>query len=457
MGIRASRTNECLFFAAAILFVAFLATLGCGRQKLDHAEDSASAHRATQMLPDDLLRSVFTRYRNAISYSDDARVRLRYQFGDNVKSEFAPLSVWLDRNRLDVTAYDVRLHQNHNVLTAWFTDPATNHFDSQVRQVTASHSRPNLKSILADAVLAGRLQAGLAGPPPQLEWLLADEPMKNLFDPEHTVQYARNETVEGRQCHLVRVEAKGDRYQFWIDQSEGIIRRVEFPIVDLPVDSSDSSQMRLTLELTGATFGTPSENFAKPILPRRPRFVHQFVPLPPMEPSRLLGSRPSEVRLSDQSGRIVLDVDRRDPPIRILGRFSGDERSVAAAAMLQNWNARLPQDIAGRCETIVVVDESAINAVPAALKLPSAIDRNDAALNKFALPPGGLTILDSRGRIAWLQPSVTPEALVAAGTILGDLVKGIDVPSRLHEQWQQDVQAYQRAVKDVQIENPVAL
>ena len=431
--------------------------------------DAGLSSKAWDGMPEDLLKAIFTRYRNAPSYHDAGQVRLTYHAEGEFRSETAPLRVWLDRNTLDVAAYDVRLRQSDRELTACIVEPTTSHFDSQVLKAESPDGRPQLDTILSDSLLAARLQAGLAGPPPQLEWLLADKPMERLFDDSHQFTFAADATVEDCPCRVVEVDAQGDRYRLWIDVREGIIRRVELPVSSLPGSSlpvtslpvsslpgpiTPFPSMKLTLELTGATFRSPQQPLDPLPLPTRPRYVRRFVPLPPPEPSRVLGSEPSSYRLTDRGGNVILDAKQHDEHIRILGRFAGGETSLGSLLLLQSWCNRLPADVRSQAIFVVVVDRSALNQVPSSLELPLAIDHDQTAERLLALEPGGMTILDQRGRIAWNQPFITPQSLVNAGAMIGDLISEVDVPERLRQQWQTDVHAYQDAIAEAAVNGP---
>ena len=445
---RTQRTCIIPFF----LIVAVSAVAGCARRAESPAEHaSGEASKAYDGTPRELLKSTFTRYRNATSYHDQGRVRLTYQADGESHSEIAPLRVRLDRDSLDVAAYDVRLRQIENRLNACIVDPTSNHFDSQVLERPVPGGRPQLDSILSDSILAARMQAGLAGPPPQLEWLLADESMARLFDDDYEFAFGNGETVEGHRCHVIRVDAQGDRFQLWIDERLGVIRRVDLPLSSLPISIPSSSSMKLTLELSGATFRSRQQQIEPIPLPARPRYVRRFVPLPPIEPSRILGARPNRYRLADRNGNVRLDAERNDKRIQVLGRFSGSDAELGSLAILQAWNTRLPPEVSSKTAVIVVVDRSALGRLPLSLQLPIAIDEDQTADRQLALEPGGLVILDPQGRIAWFQPYVTSETLVAAGAVIGDLMKGVDVPERLREQWRGEVRAYQDAIAEAAV------
>tara|TARA_R110002049_G_scaffold2750_4_gene21938 strand:+ start:95438 stop:96820 length:1383 start_codon:yes stop_codon:yes gene_type:complete len=442
--------------AITVVAVCALASISCKRTgDLAESPSTTQSSPAWQGTASQLLKTIFTRYRNAVSYHDEGRVRLSYLVDDQSHSETAPLSVTLDADAIDVRAYDVRLHKDDGQLSAWIDDPSTNHFDSQALRVAVPAGRPILDSILADPVLADHLQSGLAGPPPQLEWLLADEPMKKLFDDEHQFAFASESSVAGHACHVVRVDAQGDRYQFWIDQKEGVIRRVELPNSTLSSQLTLATELKLTLELDGATFrsvsSSDSQNSGVTSPPGNAKWVGRFVPLPPIEPAPILGSRPDGFQLKNAVGEVTLSASGRPQPIRVLGRFAGGDDSVAAAALLQNWNSRLPPNVRARTQVIIVVDRAAADQIPTPLTLPIAIDNDHHAERQFAITPGGLTILDPDGQIAWVQPQVTPAALVAAGTIIGDIIEGVDVPRRLRQQWGRDIQAYQEALEKASV------
>ena len=401
------------------------------------------------------LAAIFSRYRNAASYHDRAQARLSYRVGDRIESKVAPLRVWLDHQRLYLEVYDVCLWSDENAMTAWIKDAATEDFDSQVLRTGPQVGRPEIAKLLSDPILAQKLAAGLAGPPPQLEWLFAANPMNQLFSDAHVFEYASTQSVDGFPCEGIKVNAGKDVYQFWIDKTEGLIRQVDLPPIQGPPRSGAPPQaMSLSLEMLDASFRSPESAPGMKSLPANPRYVHQFVPPPPPEPSRLFGSRPAEFELTVKSERADgFKVNERgsDRSMTLLGRFSGDAGSSRSAELLRQWVARLPEEMVRQVRVLVSVDPDAIPFWPARSELPAAVDRKLMAARSLNLPAGGLTVIDSNGRVAWMQSSVTPENLVTLGAVLSDIADGVDVPQRVHEQWAEQVKAYQRAVDAISV------
>lgn len=287
-----------MFFARiGTTIVTLLAVLavGCGRPegepKSQNAVDAQSASYRMAS-PEQYLAAVFARYRNAASYHDRGIVRLSYREGDRQQSKVAPLGVWFDHNQLYVEAYDVRLGSDPHAMMAWVSDESTENFDSQVLLLPAIQGRPTVQRLLADPILVQRIAAGLAGPPPQLEWLFSPEPMKQLFHADQTFEFGQSKLVDRRLCRSVRVNAAGDQYQFWIDQQAGIVRRVDLPAITASPEPGEPLQtMALSLELDGASFNEPSSKPDAEPLPAKAKYVPRFIPLPPAEPPSILGSR----------------------------------------------------------------------------------------------------------------------------------------------------------------------
>ncbi|MEM9365817.1 MAG: hypothetical protein AAGD07_07455 [Planctomycetota bacterium] len=241
---------------------------GCGRDR--PADTPMSAQKNTTQIdprekfaPREFVKFVLQRYQSASFYADQGIVTLEARRRGQVIRRTAPLSVQVDGLNLDLDAYALRLRvriEDGEKLsqTAWYDEPATKNLESQVRvsvRNASGLSRLPLAWLLQDPVTQDRLHAGLGGPPPQLEWLFAENPMPGLFDADAEFQWV-SETDDavmspGPGCYGVEVRAESDRYVFWIDAEENAFRQVDLP---LPLAGGGVQPMHLRLDLASATF-----------------------------------------------------------------------------------------------------------------------------------------------------------------------------------------------------------
>lgn len=419
-----------------------------------------------RVAPRDRLRQIFERYRTASSYRDRAVVEAQsVATGDR---QTAPLAVWFDRGTLAVAAYDVRIRSQRSRLLARIHDEATDDFDSQVFQRITSASddgvdRPALQALLEDPVLAERITGGLAGPPPQLEWLFADEPMSGLFDPAVTLRDDGAGTVEGRTCRRIVAEVDQERYRFWIDDARGMVRRIELPDVPLPaaamgpVSDDEPIVLRVRVDLRDATFSPPTGPPPQFSLPERPKFVRRFVPLPPPEPPAELGRQLPPFAIEDVSGRHTLTAGRGQGDVTVLLKVGEDAVSSAALTELTEWVGQLPDPFRRRMRFALLADESSLvgesilsggewrsrlSEEEIAI-FPDQVISGDRSISQIAgVGSGSLAVIDGRGRVAWRQPRVTAGDLVTLGVVLADLLDGVDVPSRVRDQWREAIEEY---------------
>ncbi len=438
------------------MLLAAVVLVGCGQRTDTSADRDGSPLRSDsyrQQSAKEFLAAVLARYRNASSYHDSAIVRISHESDGRLESQVAPLNVWFDHQRLCVDAYDVRLWSDRDAVTAWILDPSSDDFDSQVLRMAPINHRPDLESLLADPILAERLAAGLAGPPPQLEWLFAAEPMKHLFDGDHRFEFGKRHDVGGHPCLAIRVDATGDRYQFWIDERLGLIRRVDLPPVVVSSLSSESAKsMSLSLELMDASFDLPQRDPSLAPLPTRPKFVRRFVALPAQEPTPQLGTRSSETfRRTDIHSRFVISEQGSDRPVTVLMRFTGDEQSIASAMTLQRWTAMMSSPLRDRVRVVLAVDDRAAVTIPRSLNLPVVVDSGGVLGGGYRLTSGSLVVLAPGGAVAWTQSELTAQDLVLFGAIVGDVLDGVDVPKRVREQWEASIKAYRSRLMEQRI------
>ena len=234
------------------------------------------------------LKRVLDRYHSASSYHDRGQVRLTTTENSRKVERVAPMSMWLDRGELDLIAYDVRITVEKSILQAWFVSSGNDPFDSQVlrKRMPPGGGRPSLREALADPTLSARLAGGLAGPPPQLEWLFAAEPMKFLFLGDHVFDRLADQRIDGRVCHGIRVMAGADEYRFYVDSKSFLIRQVDLPRIIIPVAGGKQREVALSIELTDASFDPPQDRSLRDGFPDSPKWVDQFSPLPLSEPMK---------------------------------------------------------------------------------------------------------------------------------------------------------------------------
>ena len=77
------------------------------------------------------------------------------------------------------------------------------------------------------------IDAGFAGPLPQLMLLLGDEPLNALLHDAEEPVLAEPGQIEGRDCYRVEIKRPDGMAIFWIDQETFVLRRIVFPTDEL--------------------------------------------------------------------------------------------------------------------------------------------------------------------------------------------------------------------------------
>ncbi|TWU16027.1 hypothetical protein [Allorhodopirellula heiligendammensis] len=428
------------------------------------------------------LRDVFRRYQVASYYDDNGKVILQAPGANAFQSnevETAPLSVHFDPHELAVEAYTARIRvlahpdrTDHDVehidMTAWFDEPQSSHFDGQVLQHawrSPVTDRLPLPRVLDDEVLRARLSAGLAGPPPQLEWLLADHPMQKLFTAETEFEWLRPASIDNTELQRISVTSRSERFVFWIDANTSLIRRVELPLPDFGVSGAgiDRSHWTLRLELQSATFQPPSAAPAStfPLPPRQPKLVRAFVPLPPPPPSELIGRsvslRPLATAISRQQGALwqgndylLVAAPPDNPPDR--------------AAWLQSWMQAIPVLASPQFRHTRVFFVSsqrdvhdALRGLPASaasLVAPSLVDK---LVRQLRLDAGAMALLQAdtgrgeNGQVLLSETATNASTLSNVFAVIRDAQAGIDVADRIQQNYDAIVRDYDEQLRKQQL------
>lgn len=392
---------------------------------------STAAYRSAR--PRDVLANVFRRYGTAESYRDHAVVRLEYRTPNGVEVQSAPLSVHYDRRNFYLEAYSLRCFSNSQSAVAWIIDEATGDFDRQVSLFAVPANRQDWEQVTADPVFQERLSGGLAGPPPQLDWLFASAPMKHLFAEHVRFSWGPQRTIEHQICDAIEVHADSQAYTFWVDSREGIIRQVQLPGLATMSSNGSQSTISLTIDFREATFSSNVPPPPSPRLPENPKFVRAFVPLPPLEPAKVLGMALAADR------HPILQSISHPGVVTILIGHSQNDLAISMLSLLGHWREQLPQNLATKIRLVHLHEDATSEVADVAL-------RQDPTrwMAPFELEFGGVVILDASNRVAWTQPLLAPGELQNFGIIVTDILSGIDVPQRLRGEWQAALNAYQQ-------------
>ncbi|EGF27501.1 hypothetical protein [Rhodopirellula baltica] len=411
--------------------------------------------------PRDRLRQIFARYRGSSYYQDTSEVVLRVVPMSDASSELfsggnqeqrAPFRVRWTGSQLDVQAYAVRLRvssatqANQVELNAWFDEPETRHFDSQMLVDVWQkpvNQRLDLDRVLADEVLRSKLSAGLAGPPPQLEWLFAGDPMSGIFEPTAKLKWLPDANFAGQKMRRIAAETEGKSYVFWIDPTVSVIRRVELPLPAM--EGLDTNRSSLTLEFRKAVFAPDSSSgdatrfdFQPPFTPQR---VSRFVPVPPPPPSDILGRRlPNDAMRSIRSDGNATEV--------VLFRLSEEEEISAneprliAAAITQSRQSNL-----SHVQWVVATEDDGFRRELSAAwsGAVTVLDSEslDDVFGLLRLKPGSAAVIDADQTVLLTEQQVNASSVGNVIAALADDAAGVDVPAKIQADYKQLNQAYE--------------
>ncbi|MCC9656918.1 hypothetical protein [Rhodopirellula halodulae] len=477
--IFAKRSGVAWLVRAASTLVLVAGLAGCSSSSSSSGEGDASSSQQFVIArgePRDRLRQIFARYRGSSFYRDSSEVVLRIVPADSSmatppadpmvaellaggnQTQRAPFRVRWTGKQLDVQAYSVRMRVDASQdsgpveLNAWFDEPETRHFDSQMlvdRWQKPKSQRIDLDRVMRDEVLRSKLSAGLAGPPPQLEWLFAGDPMSGIFEPSAELKWLEDDVFAGQKMRRIAAQTEGKSYVFWIDPTASVIRRVELPLP--PVDGLDRSRSSLTLEFREASFAPPANeedafefDFQPPFRAQR---VTQFVPVPPPPPSSLLGRRMPNDTMRTLTGT-------GDNSRVVLFRLSEDEDAnirephwIASAVM----RAR-QANLAGVHWAATTADESLqrelAKAWTGAVTVMSDRSLRDA-FGLLRLGPGGIALIDSDQTVLLTERRINASSVGNVLAALADDSAGVDVPAKIQSDYEQLQRSYEAALAKV--------
>lgn len=303
----------CSLCAAAITIALVSFTVGCGQKPpVDPPPSDDNAEVTPTGDPVAILTDMVQAYRAAEAYSDQATAKIEYRLRGEIKEHSQPLSVAFVRpNKLLLKANDVNAASNGKQMQVRISGATASELDGQFVNKPAPE-RFIFPDMALDQLTHELLEQGLARHPPQLELLLANEPLQEVFADDMPKTLLEAHEINGRLCHRVHAKLpdRNEAFIFWIDQKSHILRRLEFPPSWAPQVSGLQGVADVTLaaDFTNAAFLEPLDQSYQISQPENAKVVDTFVLRPPDLATRRIGKPPEPFEFARlNSGSVSLD------------------------------------------------------------------------------------------------------------------------------------------------------
>ena len=292
-----SRQDSALLLVVAGLFCSLDSPIaGCNRA----ASPSAAAPKPAQNCSTAWSKA----YREAKTYADSGEARLQYDAAEHFDATFN-FSVALARpNKLRMHFYKANVLSDGKELKATIED-----LPNQLLSMPAA-AQLTTEEVYSNETLTNALVEGPAGGPLQLALLLDKDPLLPILQDAQTPVLLPLQQVDDMPCYGVEIKRTDGRLVFWIDQSNYLLRRIEFPVKDLQDFLSEKQKVRnlsLIADLKGARFDVPIANVAFEFeVPAGTKVVKEFETVPrPEPPSPLLGKPIPEFQFVGLDGKPI--------------------------------------------------------------------------------------------------------------------------------------------------------
>lgn len=262
-----------------------------------------------------LWSAVTEKYATSQRYSDQGQLHLHYQLLGRPMVESHPMQIAFDRAQQQWTCLGFRSELWAS--SAWVLmrihERATRNLDGQLkllRRTEALHAALSADAVAqvylsgaTDLPVASTSQQELALWAPQIRWLLAD-----LSKPAGVAIYAGVGWLGQWPCVRVRLQTEGVASvdELWISPEDLTIRRVNLSAEHLSSvlhESPEVTDIQLTLDLNGATFGEssrPAQPWANDLGACSPQ--RMFVKIPESFPTPWIDRATNEVATQSQAG-----------------------------------------------------------------------------------------------------------------------------------------------------------
>lgn len=257
--------------------------------------------------PRGMLDATARAYRQATSYSDDARVRITVTRGDAQTEETIPFRVAFSRpDKLRIDCYDARIVADGTTLFAAVGNVPAQVLAEPVKSPLA------MDQLFADEQVRATLAEGDAGCPTQLPLLLADDTVDLILaDASAPPRVAGTETVDGRACTRIDIPKPDGLLSLWIDRANHLVRRLSLPTdayaAMLSQQSGAVTGVAVVVDFLGATVNEPiaGEAFSFAVPDGAVRVATLEPPPRPQPPSGLVGKPAPPFTLTGLDGKSV--------------------------------------------------------------------------------------------------------------------------------------------------------
>jgi thiol-disulfide isomerase/thioredoxin/outer membrane lipoprotein-sorting protein len=299
--VRAARWAKWLLAAAGLLS---LSLCGCPGPSTAESQSAAAGP----------LEAAKTAYQQAKTYADSGELHIEItERGKTNEVQPIPFSLSLERpNKLRIDACGASVVCDGKQFWAVVADP------EMADQVLYREAPADLSvdKIYSDPALAQMLTDKSGLRLPQLELLLADDPLVTVFGKGFSTKRLEDQQLpdvddDDRRYQVVEVKGEDGKCVAWIDPKTHALRRLEVPSEPFHAlfDPEHHAKFRVWIDFNGAEFGHQIDAKAFEFeAPASARLMKRFVPPPPAlrePPNPLLGRRPENFHFTDMDGKTV--------------------------------------------------------------------------------------------------------------------------------------------------------
>ena len=405
--------------------------------------------QVSRIRPQELFRSAFAAYRSAESYRDAAELVIRDVQTPDAVAIRAPLAVqWQRPNQITFSAYDLRVESSTRDLYTNISNPDAGPL---TQQVTKKRLPTNLTLdwLLSDPLTRQYASSGPAGIPPQLPLLLATSEWEQLVD-QAEIRIVGLEEFDGVNCQVVSATSGRSTYVFWIDPTENLFRKVQFPSETLPVEllqNNSQDRFEFGIEFLDASFSSVARN--EPTLTdRRFATLRHWVLAPAPLPTTMLGQSLLDLQLPGPAEVGNYRLADRVEPISIFFWLDNGAASRATIQLAMKWVERAPEAIRSQVELVAVgtsIDQRNDLAVEmGSLGWPGKIAFDDGRLGSSigVTEAPSMMILDERATLQFFEERHNTRLIQLLDDILPRILDGFDLAAEIRSVYDDDMARY---------------
>lgn len=448
----------------SLLLTACLLTAGCSCSNNASEADTDPAEATAQQV----LEKMLAAYRDAESYSDQGAIHVKATV-DEREMKDAPLPfsiVWQKPNKVQLHVAPGGIGGQPVGESVLVSDGENMRVVTGAQDEILAVAAPDTISIettekpLADSVI-GRRDL----PTPRVAMLFGDESLEDVIPHADKAELLEPAEIDGTTCWRVAVEEPAGTREYWIDQSNYILRRIVLPAEQMKsvyATEGNFDDIDVTIDYHNAAFAADADPAAYQLeTTEEAVLVRDWLPPAPKPLPEILGRPAADFSFTKLDGEKVTDRTLAGKIVVLDFWATWCKPCLDSLPKLSELSKKYSdgdkvQFLAVNIEGPDVTNEK-LKEVFEANNIDLPIVRDLASLNQLVFSVAGLPttiILDADGVVQFVGVGARDDMEAKIAGAIDGLVKGRDLATETKREYRKAMARREAKYTEVAVENP---